>query len=309
MTAFSTPTDAPRWKRWLVYSPLARIVIFALAMAVCVFVVMHGLKLAGFSPTRFAPETRAYIRFAVQVACAIAAYLFLARVVERRRPAELGLRGFARGTALGAAAGVALISIVVLLLWAAGSYRVTGADAGIDWWTPLLTGGFGAAISEEIIARGVMFRITEEGLGTGWALVVSGLFFGGVHIVNPGATVWSSLAIAIEAGLLLGMLYHVTRSLWPCIGLHVGWNFAQGTLWGIPVSGTRTPTFLASERVGPEWLTGGIWGAEASVLAVLVCFTAALALFVDARRSGTLVQRGRARRPIMGAAPSGSAPC
>lgn len=309
MIAFSTPADAPRWKRWLVYPALARIVIFALAMAACVFVVMHGLKLAGISFAQFAPGTRAYLRFALQVACAVAAYLFLARVVERRWPAELGWRGLARGTALGALAGVALISVVVLLLWAAGGYRVTGVDAGIDWWTPLLTGGFGAAISEEIIARGVMFRVTEEGLGTGWALVVSALFFGGAHIVNPGATVWSSLAIAIEAGLLLGMLYHVTQSLWPCIGLHVGWNFAQGTLWGIPVSGTRAPSFLTSERVGPEWLTGGIWGAEASVLAVLVCFVATLALFVHARRSGTLVKRVRARRPMMKAAPSGSAPC
>lgn len=309
MTAFSTPADAPRWKRWLVYSALARVVIFALAMAAIVFVVMHGLKLAGISSAQFAPGARAYLRFSVQVACVLAAYLFLTRVVERRWPAELGWRGLARGTALGAVAGVGLISVVVLLLWAAGSYRVTGVDAGIDWWTPLLTGGFGAAISEEIIARGVMFRVTEEGLGTGWALVVSALFFGGAHIVNPGATLWSSLAIAIEAGLLLGMLYHVTQSLWPCIGLHVGWNFAQGTLWGIPVSGTRAPGFLASERTGPEWLTGGIWGAEASVLAVLVCFVAALALFVHARRSGTLVRRVRARRPMMEAAPSGSAPC
>lgn len=309
MSAFSPPVDAARWKRWLLYSALARIAIFALVMAACVFVVMYGLKFAGMSFAQFAPGVRAYLRFAVQVGGAVAAYLFLARVVERRWPAELGWRRLVPGTALGAAAGVALISSVVLLLWAAGSYRVTGADAGIDWWTPLLTGGFGAAISEEIISRGVLFRITEEGLGTGWALVVSALFFGGAHIMNPGATVWSSLAIAIEAGLLLGRLYHVTRSLWPCIGLHLGWNFAQGSLWGIPVSGMRTPSFLASERVGPEWLTGGTWGAEASVLAVLVCLLATLALFVQAQRAGTLIQRGRARRPMMETAPPLSAPC
>jgi hypothetical protein len=304
MTAFSTPPQAPRWKRWLVYSPLARIVIFALVMGACAFAGTRGLKLAGFSRDQFTPAGLVYIQFAVQVGCSVLAYLFLVRVVESRWPAELGIRGLVRGTVLGAIAGVALISIVVLLLWACGSYRVIAADASIDWWTPLLTAGFGAAISEEIITRGVLFRITEEGLGTVWALVISALFFGGAHIFNAGATVWSSLAIAIEAGLLLGMLYHVTNSLWPCIGLHMGWNFAQGTLWGIPVSGTRVPTFLTSERSGPEWLTGGIWGAEASVLAVLVCFAATMLLFMAAYRRGTFVRRVRAQRPIMDPAPA-----
>lgn len=315
MSAFETPAQAPRWKRWLVYSPLARIVIFALAMAACVFLITGGFRLAGYSGMQLSPPGRAYLRFALQVACSVAAYLFLVRVVESRWPAELGWRGLARGFTLGALAGVALISIVVLLLWLAGAYRITDADLAIDWWMPLLTGGFGAAISEEIISRGVLFRITEEGLGTGWALAISALFFGGAHLVNPGATLWSSLAIAIEAGLLLGMLYHVTGSLWPCIGLHVGWNFAQGTLWGIPVSGTRSPSFLVSERVGPEWLTGGMWGAEASVLAVLVCLVATLLLIARAYRRGTLARRGGSRRPIIEATPAGnanapgSAPC
>jgi hypothetical protein len=309
MKAFSTPADAPRWKRWLVYSPLARIVIFALAMAACVFLVTYGLKLAGSVATQFSPAGRAYIRFAVQVGCSVAAYLFLVRVIERRWPAELGIRSFARGMTIGAIAGVGLISIVVLLLWVAGGYRITGSDAGIDWWMPLVTTGFGAAISEEIISRGVLFRIAEEGLGTARALMISAVFFGGVHLVNPGATMWSALAITIEAGLLLGMLYHVTRSLWPCIGLHVGWNFAQGTVWGIPVSGTRSPSFLVSERVGPEWLTGGVWGAEASVLAVLVCSVATLLLLAQAYRRGTFVQRTRARRPIIDVTPAGNASC
>jgi hypothetical protein len=299
-----TPARRPRWKRWLVYSAAARIAIFALAMAVLVFLVAQGFKLAGLTASQLSPDSRLLVHFAVEAGCAVVAYLFLTRVVERRWPAELAFRW--RGTLAGVGAGVALISLVVLLLWAAGSYRVIGMNAAIDWWTPLLTGGVSAAIAEEIISRGVIFRIVEEGLGTRWALVVSALFFGGVHIINPGATVWSSLAIAIEAGLLLGLLYHVTRSLWPCIGLHAGWNFAQGTLWGIPVSGHADASFLTSTRPGPEWLTGGVWGAEASVLAVIVCFAATVALFVHALRTGSLVQRGRAGSPIMDAAAAGS---
>jgi membrane protease YdiL (CAAX protease family) len=304
MTAFATPAQAPRWKRWLVYSPLARIVIFALVMAACAFLCTRGLKLAGVSATQMAQRERALVGSAIQLVCSVVAYLFLVRAVEHRWPAELGLRGLARGIAAGTLAGIALISTVVLLLWACGSYRITAVDLSIDWWTPLLTAGFAVAVSEEIITRGVLFRIAEEGLGTTWALAISALFFGGAHIFNPGATVWSSVAIAIEAGLLLGLLYHVTRSLWPCIGLHMGWNYAQGTLWGIPISGTRVPTFVTSERSGPNWLSGGIWGAEASVIAVLVCFAATMLLFLRAYRRGTFVKRGRAQRPIIAAAPA-----
>lgn len=309
MTMFSTPKDAPGWKRWLVYSPLARILIFALALFACGFVLTRGLKLAGFDAMQYPQEARAYLRFAEQVAYSVLAYLFLVRLVERRWPSELGLRRFLPGMTLGTAAGVALISMVVLLLWAAGSYRITDTDAGAHWWMPLVTSGLGAAISEEIIARGVLFRISEEGLGTGWALVISAVFFGGAHIFNPGATAWSAIAIAIEAGLLLGILYHVTQSLWPCIGLHMGWNFAQGTLWGIPVSGEREPSLLISQRIGPEWLTGGIWGAEASVLAVLVCLVATLLLLGHAYRRGTLVKHTRPHRPIINSTPAASGSC
>ena len=66
----------------------------------------------------------------------------------------------------------------------------------------------------------MLFRIVEEGLGTWWALAISALLFGAIHIANPGATLWSSAAIAIEAGLLFGLLYHVTRSLPLCMGVH-----------------------------------------------------------------------------------------
>lgn len=91
--------------------------------------------------------------------------------------------------------------------------------------------GLGAGIGEEILFRGVLFRIVEEGLGTWAALLVSALFFGAVHLGNPGATLWSSATIAIEAGLLFGLLYHVTRSLYLCMGVHAAWNFMQGTVY------------------------------------------------------------------------------
>ncbi|MGP1664743.1 MAG: lysostaphin resistance A-like protein, partial [Rhodanobacter sp.] len=82
--------------------------------------------------------------------------------------------------------------------------------------------------------------------------LISALFFGFVHMGNPGATLWSSVAIALEAGLLFGMLYHVTRSLPVCMGVHAAWNFAQGTIYGIPVSGTKADGWLVSTHSGPD---------------------------------------------------------
>ena len=112
--------------------------------------------------------------------------------------------------------------------------------------------GLGAGITEEIIARGILFRVVEEAFGT-W--VGAGLFRGlcsaSATPPIPNATWWSSLAIALEAGLLLGMAYAWTRSLWFVIALHAAWNFTQGPLLGIPVSGIAVDRAGAIEHAGP----------------------------------------------------------
>ncbi|MGN6383435.1 MAG: CPBP family glutamic-type intramembrane protease, partial [Dyella sp.] len=105
-----------------------------------------------------------------------------------------------------------------------------------------------------------------------------------------------SAAIAIEAGLLFGMLYHVTRSLPLCMGVHAAWNFAQGTIYGIPVSGMAVDGWLVSSRSGPDWLSGDVFGAEASVVALTLCTLCTLALFVIASRRGSIVAPSWRRR-------------
>ena len=165
----------------------------------------------------------------------------------------------------------------------------------MNWLPQVLVAGVGAGVGEEIVARGVLFRMLEEGLGSGWALAVSALVFGGAHAFNPGATRWSSAVIAIEADLMLGLLYHVTRSPWACIGLHAAWNIMQGTVYCIPLSGLPVRGWLISQRRGPHWLSGGAFVAEASVVALLLCATFTLALLRVARRRGSLVPWRRRR--------------
>ncbi|MDP3761572.1 MAG: type II CAAX endopeptidase family protein [Ramlibacter sp.] len=295
---------APRWKRWLVLSPLARIVIFVAVLGAMIFLLRILFVTIGWAG-KAAPVPERYIgMLVVQLLPALGAYLFLVCVIERRRPAELAWRKIVPHGALGFVGGVLLISAVVGTLWLVGSYQVTGFNDDPPWVKQLLIGGLGAAVAEEIITRGVLFRVAEEGLGTWGALVLSAGVFGFGHIFNPGATVWSSVAIAVEAGLLFGMLFHVTRSLPLCMGLHMGWNFTQGSIWGVPVSGTTDAGWLVSVRPGPEWLSGGVFGAEASVVAVALCSAVTLCLLAVALRRGSIVPPWFARRHAPAASPA-----
>lgn len=298
--AFTTPADAPKWKRWFVYSPLARIVIFIIAAAIVGFLtrlVVSRLGLAG-GPSPMAHPLGTML---TQLIAPIAAYFVLVKLVERRRMAELAPRELLPLGALGLLIGAVLISVVVGVLWLAGSYHVTGTNADVNVLPAILVVGLGAGIGEEIVTRGVLFRVVEEGLGTWGALIISALFFGFAHMNNPGATVWSSAAIAIEAGLLLGMLYHVTRSLWVCMGMHAAWNVLQGSLYGVAVSGFESHGWLQSNLTGPEWLSGGSFGAEASVVALMTCSVMTAILLFMALRRHTIVKPAWVRRRLASA--------
>jgi membrane protease YdiL (CAAX protease family) len=269
----------------MVFSPLARIVIFVLLWAACSLVLGIVAGVSGMD--KHAPSPLWQLAF--RAVAPLIAYLLLVKLVERRPIGELSLRRLAPDGALGLLAGAALFSAVVGVLWLFGSYHVIGTHPGAHWLAALLVAGLGAGIGEEIICRGVLYRIVEEGLGTWIALLVSALFFGAAHLGNHGATLWAGTAIAIEAGILFGLIYLVTRSLWVCMGLHAAWNFMQGTVYGIPVSGTGADGWLVSTRSGPDWLSGGVFGAEASVVALPLCSLVSAALLVVALHRGLVV--------------------
>lgn len=294
----STPPETPPWKRWLVLSPAARILIFVAVLGALIFLLRIAFVGIGWASPGSPVPQRHIAMVVVQIVPAVLAYLFLVRVIERRWPAELAWEKLLPDGALGFIAGGLLVSAVIGLLWQLGSYEITGFNPEPNWVRQLMIGGFGAAIAEEIITRGVLFRVLEEGLGTWAALLISAALFGLGHLGNNGATVWSAAAVALEAGLLFGLLFHITRSLPLCIGVHMGWNFTQGAVWGVPVSGVQDTGWLVSVRPGPVWLSGGHFGAEASVVAVALCSVVTLWLLQLALRRGSIVPpwfaRGRA---------------
>jgi membrane protease YdiL (CAAX protease family) len=216
---------------------------------------------------------------------------------ERKRPRDAGLgvahagRDVARGFLLGAA----LLTVVIAVLAVTGSYRLLG-------WAPLSEGTSRAvllarmvllflavAIFEEVATRGIIFRQLEQGIGTWLAMLVSALFFGFGHRANPGASWVSSVAIAIEAGVLFAAVYAATRSLWLPIGLHWAWNLFEGPVWGTRVSGNDIAVLANARFPGPRLLTGGEFGPEAGIPAIVLGGALGLFFIVLAIRRGQIV--------------------
>lgn len=215
----------------------------------------------------------------VIIALAFGIYAAWVRLVERRAVRELSLSGGLAETGAGLGAGIALFACVVAVISIAGGYHIRGYSNVSVAFVPLLM-MFAIAVTEEIAFRGLLFRTIQEASGAWIALAVSAAFFGLAHAANPGATVFSSFAVAIEAGVLLAIAYLATRRLWLPIGIHAGWNFAEGAIFGTSVSGTgHAASIVHATLSGPSLLTGGAFGPEASVEAILVCVLASVVLY------------------------------
>jgi len=186
----------------------------------------------------------------------------------------------------------------VAVLALAGNYHVDGRAQGFGALRVLampLVAAVGAGVIEELALRGLVFRLVEEALGTWWSLALSALLFGALHLGNPHATLASAAAIAFEAGILLAAAYLVTRRLWLPMGIHAAWNFVQGGVFGIPVSGGESLGWLHSRLTGPAWLSGGGFGAEATVAAFAACLCAGLVLLRRAYKDGRFIPARRHR--------------
>jgi len=222
------------------------------------------------------------------------AYWVYVRYVEKRSMTELSSPRSAQELGLGALLGFGLFSFIIAILWLLGFYRVNGVS--IVWFSLVgaLLGAFVSGFAQELIFRAVIYRLTEEWLGTWWALAISAILFGLLHLTSTGATIYSALAVALQAGILLGAAYALTHRLWMALGIHVAWDFANDGIFGVGVAGqTGQPLhgLLQARLTGPDLFTGGVFGVEVSIISFVVLLIAGILLLKAAYQTRRFVSR------------------
>lgn len=186
---------------------------------------------------------------------------------------------------LGLLIGALTVGFAVLLAVIFGglSFRIDPAASGSAMLKTLLVSLLIFAVAaawEEAFFRGYMLQ-TFSRAGLAWlAIGLTSLFFGAVHYGNPNAGAISSFNTAL-AGVWFGVAYLKTRDLWFVWGMHVMWNWMQGAVFGIEVSGltdiTTSPLLMEIDR-GPAWLTGENYGIEGGIVTTVAILLSTAAI-------------------------------
>jgi membrane protease YdiL (CAAX protease family) len=222
------------------------------------------------------------------IVTALCAYVAFVRLFEGRPAVELAPGPAGLEAAIGCAIGAGLFLAVIGTLWILGKFEVRGTN---EWQVLVIPFALSlqSGFIEELAVRGVMFRILEVWLVTWISLVVTASLFGALHLLNRNSTAMGAIAIACSAGVILAGAFALTRRLWLPIGLHFGWNFVESGVFDLPVSGHQLKGLVQCRLQGPEWLTGGSFGPEASVVVIVLGLAVGAAFFVAAARSGRIV--------------------
>lgn len=255
---------------------LLSVVVFLLAaiLSEVITVVVMGPRPKGFQLAFEAVSQTAVVPLL------LGGFVLLLRYLDRERERPLGAMGMGvdrrwlRETLVGFGSGAVLIALGVGAVAVFGSvtFHVTANGATLSQTAMLFWALALAALKEELVFRGYPFQRLVEGAGRVIAILLLSALFGAAHIGNPNAS-----PVGIINTILVGVMFAVaflrTRSLWLVWGIHFGWNFALGVVFGLPVSGIDMSSVVQGEAQGHELLTGGAYGLEASLTGtVLILF-------------------------------------
>lgn len=229
-------------------------------------------------------ELRVAWHHLLAAALCLAGYRFYVRRFEQRDAIESALHGAAPGLLRGLGIGAVLSLVVAGVLAAAGALEITGSTNAGAALKPLSEQAM-VAVMEELLFRAVLFRIVEARWGTLASLLANVLLFALAHLPNEHITALAVLNTGV-AGLALCAAWMLTRSLWLPVGMHFAWNYLYDGVLGIPVSGHAARGWLQVQMAGPEWLSGGAYGVEGSLVTFLAWGAAA-----------ALMLRWRVKRP------------
>lgn len=250
--------------------PVVRILLATLAMVLPVAAVLVFANVALEKSMRVA-----WPQLLAAALCVLGYRLYVAKI-EGRVPDELATAGAARETGAGLAWGAALSLGVIGALAAAGAFQVVGSNSWTVIFKPVAELVL-VALFEELLFRAALLRILQAALGTRWALALSSLLFALAHFPNDGVSALG-LVITVAAGAMFGAAYLKTGRIWLAAGLHFAWNFITGTVFSLPVSGGAAKGWIIGRLSGPEWLSGGNYGIEASAVTLLAVIAVAILL-------------------------------
>jgi len=273
----------------ILHFSIVKIIVGIICCAGIVTVAQVGMSKL-LSPTSLAKDEKMLLIGIIVAILSIGTYIFLFRYYEKRSITELSIKGLGKNLSIGILLGVLLQSLTILVIYLNKGFTVVSVNS-ILFILPSLAMAFTSAIFEEIVFRGIIFRITEEKLGSYWALAISAIIFGAMHLANPHSTVLASLGLAIQAGLLLGAAYIFSRNLWFPIAIHFAWNFTQSGIFGVSTSGSNMGKSLLTTKIeGATWFTGGQFGPEGSIQATLFCLVATIVLILLSHKQHKIIK-------------------
>lgn len=283
MNSTSEPQKQLSVARRILGSPPVRVVLLG-------FVLVMMMTLNTDVMTSYAGDPVRSVRHIMALAIAgLAVYLGYATFFEGREVPELSVRGMGRELGGGLLLGVSLYAACEAVLMVMGIYRIDGLNP-LTFMIPAIAMALSSGVYEELLFRGVLYGSVEKWLGSWAAVVVSSLVFGLTHLINPQGTMEGALFIAVEAGILLAAAYLLTRRLWVSMGFHVAWNYTQSAIFSGIVSGNDEAQGLVRSTIrGPDYLTGGSFGVESSVIALGLCTTTGIVMLVMAAKRGRIV--------------------
>ena len=296
----SARTDKPLWRKIWDF-PLVAMIVGGLLWYLGIGIAGAIVILAKPSIPGFSPEMKIYL---LAILFLIPLYVFVIAKLGDPKRNDFRDANWLRNLLLGLVGGKVIFSIAVAIAGVLGIYRIVGIGSLNGLLSALIVPTVGAAVTEELLFRGILFRWLEQFGGSWVALLLTSGFFGAAHLNNPNATWIAAVGIAFEAGVMLGAAYMLTRSLWLPMGLHAAWNFTQGEIYDIPVSGTKVDGMVDAQLSGPPLLSGNGFGLEASVIAIAVATVFGLWLLWRAIQKGELIQPMWVRKRLAAPVPA-----
>ncbi|HFI0127661.1 TPA: lysostaphin resistance A-like protein [Streptococcus suis] len=268
-TTFISEKAKSRFNLNFILSPITAIVLMAVAETVGYF---------AFMPLFFIFIDNAFVTLSLELlafAFISLAIILWARFVEKSPWLGLGMtkKGAFKDFILGWGIGAAMLITCVLLMWGFGAIRISSVQ-----FSPQLFGEFLVLVlawsvqgtTEELLTRGWMFSSLSAKHNIPVGILVSSLFFTFLHLGNDGISLIPLLDLTLFA-ILACLVMLKTGNLWVISGIHAAWNCFQGNVFAFPVSGTQAgQAFIAVETSGPDWLSGGIFGVEGSIISLIV---------------------------------------